>query len=356
MTPAADPAVQHALQLAVQAMRRGDRLTARRQAAEAARLAPDLEEPWLLLAALAAPQASVAYLNRALAINPASERARQGMRWATERLRKNASAVERTAPHRLTPAAPAPVEATAPHRVAPAVPAARPLRWLPALALAGMLVLCLALLIWQGGPLMRTVAAAGLPISGLFGPTHTPTQTATPTQTLTPTATFTPTATATPTYTPTPTDTPTPTETPTPTPTDTPTPTPTVPPPSAGLILPDDGRWVEVDLSDQVLYAYEWDNLMATFIISSGAWPYVTVTGEYHIYVKYLSAPMAGPGYYLPDVPYIMYFYDGYGLHGTYWHSNFGTPMSHGCVNLRTEDAGWLYDFTSIGTLVYIHD
>jgi len=65
---------------------------------------------------------------------------------------------------------------------------------------------------------------------------------------------------------------------------------------------------------------------------------------------------MAGPGYYLSDVPYIMYFYDGYGLHGTYWHSNFGTPMSHGCVNLRTEDAGWLYDFTSIGTLVYIHD
>ena len=131
MTPAADPAVQHALQLAVQAMRRGDRLTARRQAAEAARLAPDLEEPWLLLAALAAPQASVAYLNRALAINPASERARQGMRWATERLRKNASAVERTAPHQLTPAAPAPVEATAPHRVVPAVPAARPSFFLP---------------------------------------------------------------------------------------------------------------------------------------------------------------------------------------------------------------------------------
>ena len=45
---------------------------------------------------------------------------------------------------------------------------------------------------------------------------------------------------------------------------------------------------------------------------------------------------MSGPGYYLPGVPYVMYFYQGYGLHGTYWHDNFGQPMSHGCVNLPT--------------------
>jgi lipoprotein-anchoring transpeptidase ErfK/SrfK len=64
---------------------------------------------------------------------------------------------------------------------------------------------------------------------------------------------------------------------------------------------------------------------------------------------------MSGPGYYLPGVPYTMYFYKGYGLHGTYWHSNFGTPMSHGCVNLKTEDAGWLYNWASIGTIVNIH-
>jgi lipoprotein-anchoring transpeptidase ErfK/SrfK len=64
---------------------------------------------------------------------------------------------------------------------------------------------------------------------------------------------------------------------------------------------------------------------------------------------------MNGPGYSLEDVPFTMYFYQGYGLHGTYWHDNFGTPMSHGCVNLRTADASWLFDFVSEGTLVNIH-
>jgi len=59
--------------------------------------------------------------------------------------------------------------------------------------------------------------------------------------------------------------------------------------------------------------------------------------------------------YYLPDVPYTMYFYDGYGIHGTYWHDNFGTPMSHGCVNMRTSEAAWLFDFADVGTLVNVH-
>lgn len=65
---------------------------------------------------------------------------------------------------------------------------------------------------------------------------------------------------------------------------------------------------------------------------------------------------MTGPDYYLPDVPYTMYFYKGYGIHGTYWHDNFGTPMSHGCVNMRTSEAAWLFDFASVGTLVNVHD
>jgi lipoprotein-anchoring transpeptidase ErfK/SrfK len=49
-----------------------------------------------------------------------------------------------------------------------------------------------------------------------------------------------------------------------------------------------------------------------------------------------------------------MYFYKGYGIHGTYWHNNFGVPMSHGCVNMRTSDAGWLYYWASEGTLVHV--
>jgi lipoprotein-anchoring transpeptidase ErfK/SrfK len=89
--------------------------------------------------------------------------------------------------------------------------------------------------------------------------------------------------------------------------------------------------------------------------VSTGVAAYPTVIGQFRVYVKYTAADMAGPGYYLPDVPYTMYFYKGYALHGTYWHSNFGTPMSHGCVNLRTSEAQWLFNFASVGTLVIVH-
>jgi len=114
-------------------------------------------------------------------------------------------------------------------------------------------------------------------------------------------------------------------------------------------------RWIDVNLSQQMVYAYEGDIIVNSFLVSTGTWATPTVTGQYNIYVKYRSAKMSGPGYYLPNVPYIMYFYKGYGLHGTYWHNNFGTPMSHGCVNLRTPDAEWLYGWASVGTLVNVH-
>jgi lipoprotein-anchoring transpeptidase ErfK/SrfK len=114
-------------------------------------------------------------------------------------------------------------------------------------------------------------------------------------------------------------------------------------------------RWIDVNLSDQTVSAYEGDELLDTFLVSTGTSAHPTITGRFHIYVKYRYTDMSGPGYYLPDVPYTMYFHDGYGLHGTYWHHNFGTPMSHGCVNLRTEDAAWLYDWASEGTVVNVH-
>jgi lipoprotein-anchoring transpeptidase ErfK/SrfK len=50
-----------------------------------------------------------------------------------------------------------------------------------------------------------------------------------------------------------------------------------------------------------------------------------------------------------------MYFYQGYGTHGTYWHTNFGQPMSHGCVNMTIGDAQWLYNWAPVGTLVVVH-
>ena len=108
---------------------------------------------------------------------------------------------------------------------------------------------------------------------------------------------------------------------------------------------------IEIDLTNQKVYAYEGNKKIYEFLISSGKWS-PTPTGEFRIWIKLRYALMKGGSkalntyYYLPNVPYTMYFYNsnipkskGYGLHGTYWHNNFGHPMSHGCVNMRTEDA-----------------
>jgi LysM repeat protein len=117
---------------------------------------------------------------------------------------------------------------------------------------------------------------------------------------------------------------------------------------------PGSGKRFVVDLSEQRLYAYEGDTLVRTTLVSTGTWRYPTVTGTYSVYLRYVSADMRGPGYYLPNVPYVMYFYKGYGLHGTYWHNNFGTPMSHGCVNMPTAEAEWAYFWSDYGTPVIV--
>jgi lipoprotein-anchoring transpeptidase ErfK/SrfK len=182
-----------------------------------------------------------------------------------------------------------------------------------------------------------------------------PTYTSTVTPTFTPTNTFTPTPTFT--FTPSPTETFTPTETytasPRPLPTNTTRPWPTATP----YVVPEynGDRWIDVNLSQQMLYAYEGDTIVASFLVSTGVPAFPTVTGQFHIYIKLVSTLMAGQGYYLPNVPYTMYFYKSYGLHGTYWHNNFGVPMSHGCVNMYTPDAEWLFYWASVGMLVNIH-
>ena len=119
--------------------------------------------------------------------------------------------------------------------------------------------------------------------------------------------------------------------------------------------LASEERWIDVDVKSQVVTAYEGSKPVRSFVVSTGTAYHPTVVGLFRIWTKLKWDDMAGPGYYLPNVPYTMYFYKGYALHGTYWHSNFGTPMSHGCVNLRTEDAAWLFEFASIGTLVNVH-
>jgi lipoprotein-anchoring transpeptidase ErfK/SrfK len=130
---------------------------------------------------------------------------------------------------------------------------------------------------------------------------------------------------------------------------------PVTPPPGTGATE----RWVDVNLTTQTFSAYEGSTLVRSAYISSGTWAHPTVTGQFRVYIRYESQTMDGRrlgyDYYLPNVPYVMYFYRDYALHGTYWHSNFGTPMSHGCVNMNTADAQWLFYWSSYGTLVNVH-
>ncbi len=113
-----------------------------------------------------------------------------------------------------------------------------------------------------------------------------------------------------------------------------------------------DERWIEVDLSEQKLRAHNGNNIDYEFLISSGKWA-PTPTGEFRIWVKLKYTKMEGGRkenntyYYLPNVPYVQYFYKGYGIHGAYWHNNFGQPMSHGCINLSIPDAEKLFYWTS---------
>lgn len=114
------------------------------------------------------------------------------------------------------------------------------------------------------------------------------------------------------------------------------------------------GRQIVVDLSDSRVYAYEDGQLRYNALASTGLPRTPTVQGNFNIYLRYESQTLSGPGYYLPDVQSVMYFFQGYALHGTYWHNNFGQPMSHGCVNLTNEDALWFFNFASNGTPVLV--
>jgi len=114
------------------------------------------------------------------------------------------------------------------------------------------------------------------------------------------------------------------------------------------------GRSIVVSTGEQRIYAYEDGKLVHSHLASTGLPTTPTVLGDYKIYVKYLADDMSGPGYFLPQVPYTMYFYQGYGIHGTYWHNSFGRPMSHGCVNLPTPEAKWFFDWASVGTPIRV--
>lgn len=114
------------------------------------------------------------------------------------------------------------------------------------------------------------------------------------------------------------------------------------------------GREIVVVLSTQMTYAYEDGVLQHSALASTGLPATPTVQGDFKVWNKTRSQTMTGPGYALDNVEWVMYFHQGYGLHGTWWHNNFGQPMSHGCVNLTNEDAKWFYEFGSVGTPVHV--
>ncbi|GDX61895.1 hypothetical protein LBMAG33_2050 [Candidatus Levyibacteriota bacterium] len=112
-------------------------------------------------------------------------------------------------------------------------------------------------------------------------------------------------------------------------------------------------KHIFIDLDTQQLYAYEDKIQVYAFPVSTGKWG-KTPTGTFRIWIKIRNAHMeggSGDDYYnLYNVPYTMFFSNenvdaslGFSIHGAYWHNNFGYPMSHGCINLRPEDAEKIY-------------
>ena len=120
------------------------------------------------------------------------------------------------------------------------------------------------------------------------------------------------------------------------------------------------GHWIEVDLSEQKVYLRDGDTVVRTFTASTGKKGCETPIGTFAVQAKIPVMTYSGhrPGeapYNLPNVRWNTQFLGPYLIHTAYWHNSFGTPVSHGCVNLREADAKVLYDFVVVGTPVVVH-
>ena len=127
--------------------------------------------------------------------------------------------------------------------------------------------------------------------------------------------------------------------------------------PATGSAKPQ--KTIVVSISQQILWAYKGNRVVLNTYVSSGRTGFDTPVGSFAVLTKLPSQTMegviGGEYYNVPDVPSVLYFTNsGHALHGTYWHNNFGTPMSHGCVNLPLDVAAWLYTWAPIGTRVLI--
>jgi len=114
-------------------------------------------------------------------------------------------------------------------------------------------------------------------------------------------------------------------------------------------------KWIEIDLSSQRLIAHQGNSVVLRAKVSTGLRNTPTPVGRYAVRTKVRRQTMTGPGYSLPNVQWVMYFFRDYAIHGAYWHNRFGRPMSHGCVNVRNSQAQKLYNWANHGTPVIVH-
>jgi lipoprotein-anchoring transpeptidase ErfK/SrfK len=119
-------------------------------------------------------------------------------------------------------------------------------------------------------------------------------------------------------------------------------------------------RWIDVNLAEQTLAAYDNHQLVFATVVATGVEPFWTRPGLFQVYLRKETETMRNNDptdfYYLQDVPWTMYFDGPRALHGAYWRTRFGYPQSHGCVNLSVGDAHWLFNWAHEGDWVNVYD
>jgi len=121
--------------------------------------------------------------------------------------------------------------------------------------------------------------------------------------------------------------------------------------PPRRLSSPDE-KWIEVLTRRQTLVAYKGAKPVFATLVSTGRTEHRSPEGLFRIWIKIGVDRMNNhPGeaemYLVEAVPWIMYFYQGFAIHGAYWHDGFGSPRSHGCINLAPKDAKTIFDWTT---------
>jgi lipoprotein-anchoring transpeptidase ErfK/SrfK len=121
-----------------------------------------------------------------------------------------------------------------------------------------------------------------------------------------------------------------------------------------------DEHWMEVNLSDRHLTAWEGGVPVYSAYVATGTDDDPTYEGVFAVQQKYPVAAMKGKSadgtpYEIEDVPYVLYYDGSYAIHGAYWHDAFGEFITHGCVNVPVDQAEWLYNWAYIGSPVVVH-